>query len=153
MNMSGPFNHLGSIWFGLFYRFLKQTGSQLYGTKKDKALTKWKGPILFELHQKWWFFFTAGPSYFVRALGFTMSGYIVKMIIIFTKAGTKLRFPKRAVGYPNETQSFFEFRVWLCEQKMCYQSLTLFWSFEADVSGNHKISWQHWMSDICTYLF
>ena len=38
-----------------------------------------------------------------------------------TKAKTKLHDLKVAVGYPNETQSFFEFRVWLWEQKRCYQ--------------------------------
>ena len=31
---------------------------------------------------------------------------------------------EKAVGYPNQTQSFFEFRVCLCEQKKCYQIIS-----------------------------
>ena len=63
--MSDPLNHLGSIWFGLFLQN-KEGQFRLSCTKNGD-------------------FFTAGPSYFVRALLFTMSGYIVKMIIIFTR--------------------------------------------------------------------
>ena len=73
---------------------------------------------------------------------------------VIHKAKTKLHDLKVAVGYPNETQSFFEFRVWLWEQKRCYQYLQSYTTlpFESNVLQNHKNSWQHWMSNVWTYI-